>query len=82
MVPLAFQGYLQSLLELQNGITLVGLYQRGESKERFSAFTSPFLMFHLGLTQGIAAFPEEPALTLRVGAPELAIAPAQHQQPG
>lgn len=59
-----------------------GLYQRGEYKQTFFVFIPPFLMFHLNLARGITAFPEEPALTPSVGAPELPTAQAQHQQTG
>lgn len=48
----------------------------------FSVLTPSFLMFHLSLAWDIAAFPEQPALTLSVGAPELPTAQAQHQQTG
>lgn len=67
---------------MQNGTSLVGLYQRGESKNTFSVFTPPFLMFHLSLTWDITAFPEQLALTPSVGASELPTAQAQHQQTG
>lgn len=39
-------------------------------------------MFNLSLTQGIAAFPEQPALTPSVGAPELPTAQAQTRGQG
>lgn len=63
-MPLAFQGHL-SWIHSWSSCDYSGSFI---PEETFSVFTRPSLMFHLSLAWGIAAFPEELALTLSVGA--------------